>query len=171
MDAPVHFSENDTLEKIPAADLACPLAIINIARRADTQLTLDDVKKWEAKHGPIPTNACLALYSGWKRHVKTPKFLWDDGTGTYHFPGFHIEAIEYLIERRHVKGLALGTQSHDHGPNKKYPVHLRWLGLNRWGLENVAHLANVPAKGATLVAAPLKIQGATGGPTRIYALV
>ena len=175
IDAPVHFSERDSVEKIPAADLVCPLAVINIAARAErnpnAQLTLADVKKWEAKHGPIPRGACVAIYSGWERHVKTKKFLGDDGTRTFHFPGFHIEAIEYFIERRHVKGIALDTPSLDHGPDRKYPVHLRWLGLNRWGLENVAHLAAVPAKGATLVAAPMKIQGATGGPTRIYALV
>jgi kynurenine formamidase len=103
--------------------------------------------------------------------VKTWKFLGDDGNGNFHFPGFHIEAVEYLIKQREVRGIALDTPSLDHGPDRKYPVHLRWLGLNRWGLENVAHLTDVPAKGATLVAAPLKIKGATGGPTRIYALV
>jgi kynurenine formamidase len=57
MDAPVHSSEGKTVDEVPAADLVCPLAVINIAARAeqdaDAQLTLEDVRRWEGKHGPI----------------------------------------------------------------------------------------------------------------------
>jgi len=41
----------------------------------------------------------------------------------------------------------------------------------RWGLECVAGLDQVPARGATLVVGAPKVRGATGGPTRLLALV
>jgi kynurenine formamidase len=37
--------------------------------------------------------------------------------------------------------------------------------------ENVAHLDQVPATGAWVVALPMKIAGGSGGPLRIVALV
>ena len=41
----------------------------------------------------------------------------------------------------------------------------------RWGMEGVANLDRVPARGATLVVGAPKIKGATGGPSRLFALV
>jgi kynurenine formamidase len=46
-----------------------------------------------------------------------------------------------------------------------------WLPSGRWGLECVAGLDKVPANGATLVVGIPKVKGATGGPTRLMALV
>ena len=39
------------------------------------------------------------------------------------------------------------------------------------GFENVADLHRLPAKGATVVALPVKIKDGSGGPLRIVALV
>jgi kynurenine formamidase len=44
-------------------------------------------------------------------------------------------------------------------------------GANIYALENVANLDRLPAKGATLVALPMKIKGGTGGPARIIAIM
>ena len=41
---------------------------------------------------------------------------------------------------------------------------------NIYGLENVANLAELPPKGATVIALPMKIKGGTGAPTRIVAV-
>lgn len=46
-----------------------------------------------------------------------------------------------------------------------------WLPSGRWGLESVANLDKVPPRGATLVVGAPKIKGATGGPTRVMALI
>jgi kynurenine formamidase len=45
------------------------------------------------------------------------------------------------------------------------------LPTNRWGMEAVANLDKVPSVGATIVAAVSKVAGATGGPSRVIALV
>jgi kynurenine formamidase len=170
MDAPHHFSnDKESADRIPVESLIAPLVVINIAERAaqdpDAQLTADDIKAWEAKNGALPERCCVAMNSGWDQHVKSEKFRND-----MHFPGFHPDAIELLLPRGAV-GIAVDTLSLDHGQSKDFKVHTTWLPAGRWGIEAIANLGQVPEKGATVVVAVTKIEGATGGPTRVIALV
>jgi kynurenine formamidase len=169
IDAPVHFSDKESADRIPVESLVAPLVVINIAERAasdpDTQLTVDDIKAWEAKNGNLPERACVAMNSGWDQHVKTDKFRND-----MHFPGFHPDTVELLLERNAL-GIAVDTLSLDHGQSKDFKVHTTWLPAGRWGLECIANLGQVPETGATVVMGVTKIEGATGGPTRAIALV
>jgi kynurenine formamidase len=176
MDAPIHFAEEaQTADEIPVEHLVVPLAVIDIAGRAendaDTRLTPDDITAFEARHGPVPEGACVAMHSGWQRHLGTRAFRGADADGVMHFPGFHEEAARMLIEERTVIGIAVDTLSLDHGASAEFPVHYLWLPSNRWGLECVANLAELPPVGATIVAGGPKIRGATGGPSRVIALV
>jgi kynurenine formamidase len=177
LDAPIHFSENGiSAEKIPASALVAPLAVLDVAAKAaqnpDYLVARDDLAAWEKKHGRLPENCCVAMHSGWAQHVGDPaKFTGKDAAGVLHFPGFGVEAAEWLMKERKVVGLAVDTLSLDHGPSKDFKVHYAWLPSGRWGLENVASLDKVPASGATLVVGLAKVQGATGGPARLIALV
>jgi kynurenine formamidase len=103
-DAPIHFSVNALCSHEVSIDrLVVPLAVVDISHRAesnpDTELTPDDILKWEAEHGPLPSGGCLAMNSGWDRHAGSPKFRNADPANTLHFPGFHAEATELLLER------------------------------------------------------------------------
>lgn len=175
MDAPSHFSEGSGCDEIPAEDLVRPLAVIDLKAKAAEDplalLTLEDVKAWEAEHGPLPQGACVALNSGWAKHVGTDKFFSPDADGKRRQPAFHVEAIEYFLEEREVAGIAIDTLSFDNQRSPGNDVHYRWLGSERWGVENVANLDDVPAAGATIVIGQPKIKGGTGGPNRIFALV
>ena len=175
MDAPIHFSDQDSADLIPVANLVLPLAVVDIRAKAeenaDAQLTLDDLKAWEETHGRLPDRACVAMLSGWDAHVNSEKFRNADDEGVMHFPGFHIEAIDFLLEERNVLGIAVDTLSLDYGPSPDFAVHYKWLPSNRWGMECVAKLAELPPVGATIVAGGPKIAGATGGPSRVLALV
>lgn len=176
MDAPFHFSaDGHTADEIPIADLVVPLAIIDIAQRADgdadTRLTPDDIRAWESAHGPLPEGCCVAMNSGWDRHVSDAKFRNADAEGKMHFPGFHIEATQMLMDERKVVGMAVDTLSLDYGISADFVTHYAWLPSNRWGLECVARLGELPPVGATLVVGGPKIVGATGGPSRVIALI
>lgn len=81
------------------------------------------------------------------------------------------DAAQWLLTQRKVAGLAVDTLSLDHGPSKDFKTHYAWLPSGRWGLENVAGLDKVPALGATLVVGAPKVKDATGGLTRLFALV
>ena len=67
--------------------------------------------------------------------------------------------------------IAVDTLSLDYGASKDFAVHYGWLPTNRWGIECMAGLGELPAAGATLIVGAPKVKGATGGPARIFALV
>jgi kynurenine formamidase len=176
IDSPFHRNpEGLTVDKIPARDLVLPLAIIDIRAKAeeneDAQVTLDDLKAWEEKNGRLPERCCVAMLSGWDSRVEKPGFINFDDKGVRHFPGFHTEAAVFLLEERNVLSMGVDTASLDYGPTENFPVHTAWLGSGRWGIENLANLAELPPRGATLVCGAPKIEGATGGHSRILALL
>jgi kynurenine formamidase len=176
MDAPLHFSENGAgPDALPARQLVAPLVVIDVAAKAaanpDYQLTPADIRRWERRYGRLPRGCCVAMHAGWGRHVASPRFAGRDSGGVLHFPGFHPDAAAMLMKERNVIGIAVDTLSLDHGPSKDFKTHYAWLPSGRWGLEAVANLDRLPARGATLVVGAPKIKGATGGPTRLLALV
>ena len=176
IDAPIHFAKSGPgPAEIPAADLVVPLAVIDVAAKAaanpDYQLTPDDIRAWESRHGRLPRRSCVAMHSGWEAHAQSARYVGKDERGTFHFPGIHSEATAMLLKERQVVGLAVDTLSLDHGPSKDFRTHYAWLPAGRWGLENVAGLGRVPPRGATIVVGAPKIKGATGGPTRVLALM
>jgi kynurenine formamidase len=175
MDAPLHFSaDGQSVAEIPVESLVVPLSIIDIAGRAegdaDAQVTPDDIAAWKAANGDIPAGGCVAMHSGWGKHVDTDKFRNVDGEGKMHFPGFHVEATQMLIEEGNTIGIAVDTLSLDYGLSADFATHYAWLPTNRWGLENVANLDKLPATGATLVVGAPKVRNGTGGPCRLIAL-
>jgi kynurenine formamidase len=176
MDAPFHFgAEGQTADQIPLERLVVPLVVVDIRARAqddaDAQLTPDDLQVFEAAHGPVPDGACVAMLSGWADKVSGPGFRNADGDGKMHFPGFHVEAAQYLMSERNAIGIGVDTLSLDFGISPDFATHYAWLPTNRWGLEALANLAELPATGATLVVGAPMIKGATGGPSRVFALV
>jgi len=101
----------------------------------------------------------------------TKKFRNADAEGKMHFPAFHVEAAQMLLEEAEVMGIGVDTLSIDYGISADFITHYTWLPANRWALENIANLDELPATGATLVVGAPKHKGGTGGPARLIALV
>jgi len=179
MDAPLHFTaDGHSVDEIPINDFVVPLAVVDISQRAqdnpDTALTPDDIKQWEAANGPLPEGCCVIMNSGWHRLLDSPRYTGRDDAGKNHCPGFHGETAHMLLTERNVKGIGVDTLSLDTGLETRggeFPVHYAWLGSGRWGVEAVANLDALPAKGAILVLGGPKVRGGTGGPSRVIALV
>ena len=175
VDAPLHFSaDGDSVAEIPVASLVCPLVVVDIrekaAEDADAQLTPDDLKAWIEVNGEIPDNACVAMLSGWGEFVDSEKFR-NAKDGVMHFPGFHPEATQMLLDETTAAGIAVDTLSLDHGPSADFATHYAWLPAGRWGIECIANLERLPPAGATLVVGAPKHRGGSGGPARVIALV
>ena len=176
VDAPLHFSaDGQAVNEIPVSNLVCPLAVIDIAARAaedaDAQVTPADIKAWTDANGPVPEGACVAMHSGWGPKTGGAGFRNADDGGTMHFPGFHVEAAQMLIEETGAVAIAVDTLSLDHGPSADFATHYAWLPTNRYGIECLANLDKVPASGATLVVGAPAHRGGSGGPARIFAMV
>ena len=176
IDAPLHFSEDGlSVDEIPPSHLVVPLCKVDIASRAasdaDTMVTPDDLKAWIAKNGEIPENACVAMYSGWAEKAPGKGFRNADADGVQHYPGFHVEAAEMLLEETSAACIAVDTLSLDHGASQDFATHYAWLPANRYGIECLAGLDRLPASGATLVVGAPNHKGGTGGPARIFAMM
>lgn len=176
IDAPLHFSEvGQSVAQIPVTNLVVPLCVIDIRAQADAdpdvQLTPADISTWISINGDIPDRACVAMNSGWGTRVLTDRFRNVGEDERMHFPGFHVEAVQMLLEETRAIGIAVDTLSLDHGMSDDFATHYAWLSQNRWGLECVANLDRVPATGATLIVGAPKHTGGTGGPARVFAVV
>jgi len=180
MDAPIHFSEGKrAADEVPVQQLIGPAAVIDIrtqaAKDADYRLTVDDLKAWEKRYGRLPKGAIVLMFSGWgERWPDKKRFLGTDQAGdveNLHFPGFSREAAEFLVSQREIDAIGVDTPSIDYGPSKDFIVHQVINGADKPGFENIAHLEKLPAKGATLIALPMKIAKGSGGPARIIAVL
>ncbi|MEM9783968.1 MAG: cyclase family protein, partial [Pseudomonadota bacterium] len=172
IDAPLHFTDGGTsIDEVPVESLVCPLIVVDLREKADAnadaQVTPDDLKAWIAAHGPIPQGACVAQNAGWQPRLGTPGFRNADGDGKMHFPGFHVEAVKMLLEEAEVVGVGVDTLSIDYGLSGDFITHYTWLPANRWAVENMANLDQLPPVGATLVVGAPKHAGGTGGPCRL----
>jgi kynurenine formamidase len=176
MDAPLHFSaDGQSVAEIPVGNLVTPLCVVDIRAKADAdpdaQLTPDDLSAWIAANGDIPERACVAMNSGWADRIGADTFRNADDAGAMHFPGFHVETVQKLLEETAAIGIAVDTLSLDHGLSPDFATHYAWLPTNRWGIEAIAGLDSVPAAGATLIVGAPKHRGGSGGPARVLALV
>ena len=176
IDAPLHFAADGmSIDEIPVEQLVCPLVVVDIREKAaadaDAQVTPEDLRAWIAAHGPIPGGACVAQLSGWQERVMGDGFRNADEDGVMHFPGFHVEAVQMLLEEADVAGVGVDTLSIDFGPSADFITHYTWLPEGRWALEAMANLDQLPPTGATLVVGAPKHQGGTGGPARLIALL
>ena len=176
VDAPLHFSEDGlSVAEIPVEDLVVPLAIVDIRAKAeddpDAQVTPEDISAWIEANGEFPDRACVAMNSGWQRHLDTDMFRNADDGGVMHFPGFHPDAVRKLLEETSATGIAVDTLSLDHGKSPDFATHNAWLPADKWGVEAIANLDALPASGATLIVGAPKHRGGTGGPARVMALV
>ncbi|MGH2531060.1 MAG: cyclase family protein [Thermomicrobiales bacterium] len=177
MDAPSHFIEQGTsADQLPVSNFIAPLVVVDISARAagdaDAQLMLADLAAWEGANGPIPAGALVAMYSGWEARLSDPAtFINLDADDAPHFPGIHPDATAFLVTERDVVGIGVDTVSVDYGQSQDFGTHVTALAAAKFGLENLANLSTVPAAGATVVIGGPKHVNASGGPTRVLALV
>jgi kynurenine formamidase len=180
LDSPIHFGQGQSsLDQIPLARLIGPGAVIDIAKACekdpDYRLTVEDISAWENTNGRIPDESIVLTRTGWgKFWTDKKKYLGTDKPGdvaNLHFPGISREAAEFLAKQRKIDGIGIDTASLDHGPSQDFIAHQILNGANIYGLENIAKLDQLPARGATLIALPMKIKGGTGGPVRIIAIL
>jgi kynurenine formamidase len=176
LDAPAHFPPGKTtVDQIPAKQLFGPAVVMDVraesGKDADYQLAAARVEEWEKRHGRIPEGAIVLLRTGWaSRWPDARKYRNQDEKGKMHFPGFSAEAAKLLIERK-VSGLGCDTLSIDYGASSDYAVHRLALGAGLYQLENLADMNELPETGAFLIVAPIKLEGGSGGPVRVFALL
>ncbi|MBL6622633.1 MAG: cyclase family protein [Alphaproteobacteria bacterium] len=182
-DAPHHWItgrdyDDGYTDTIPPKNFIAPLNVIDCsaeaASDADFLLSAERVQEWEAEQGEINAGEWVVMRTDWhKRAHDETLFLNMDQDGS-HYPGPTVDCIEYLLGKG-VIGWGSECISTDAGSadtmQPPLPAHTLMHAANRYGLASLANLDQLPAKGALLIAAPLKIANGTGSPIRALALV
>lgn len=175
LDAPAHLGGEWTVDQIPAERLVRPGICVNVEPKArgqdDYQLTVADLRAFEQAHGPIPEGAIVLIATGWDRNWRQPARYRNERGGAMHFPGLSPEAATFLAHERRVTGIGIDTPSVDYGPSTTFDVHRTTHARNIYHVENAAGLTALPPRGFTVVVAPINIEGGSGGPTRLFALL
>jgi kynurenine formamidase len=180
IDAPIHFGAGrQTVDQIPLERLIGPAVVIDVRAQCldqpDYELQVEDLLAWEAKQGRMPDGAIVLMLTGWGKHWPDRKRYLGSETPevatSLHFPGFSAAAAAFLVAQRRIRGVGIDTASIDPGRSQDFAAHRVLNGADVYALENVAALARLPPRGATILALPVKITGGTGGPVRIIAVL
>lgn len=182
IDSPVHFAEGKrTVDKFEPSDLIGEAVKIDVSAKAaadrDYEITVDDIRGWEAANGKIPEWAIVLFQTGFATKWPDKKtYLGTDQKGPdavkdLHFPGLHPDAAKWLVENRKFKAVGIDTASIDRGQSTAFGSHVALMTNDIPAFENVANMDKLPAKGFSIVALPMKIKGGSGGPLRIAGFV
>jgi kynurenine formamidase len=182
LDAPVHFAKGrNSVDQIPIDQLTGAGLVLDVTKQcagnADYLISVADFQDWEKKNGEIPVGSIVLLRTGFGRfYPDRRKYLGTDERGAaavakLHFPGLDPEAARWLTQNRSIKAIGLDTASIDRGQSTMFESHRTLFEKNVPAFENVANLDQLPVKGFTIVALPMKIKGGSGGPLRIIAMM
>ncbi|HBJ69409.1 cyclase family protein [Alcaligenes phenolicus] len=183
-DAPAHWISgkdhpDNTVDTIPADNFLRPAVVVDasaeVAQNEDFILTSEFLLNWEAKHGRIPEGAWVLFRTDWSKRVNDAEAFLNMREDGAHTPGPAQEAVEWMIHERKVHGFGVETINTDAGQSYSwpigYPCHTLMHGANRYGLQCLCNLDQLPPQGALIMSAPLKIEGGSGSPLRVVALV
>jgi kynurenine formamidase len=180
LDAPIHFGEGHlTVDRVPLDRLIAPAVVIDVSSRArgeqDYRLTPDDILAFEKANGRIQPGTIVLLRTGWSTRWPDKKsYLGDDTPNDatkLHFPSYGVEAARFLIQERRAAAIGVDAASIDVGASQDFMVHRIAAAADVPGIENLTNLNLLPPTGALVFALPMKIEGGSGGPARVVALV
>lgn len=181
-DAPIHWISGrdlpfSSVDAIAADSFVRPAHVLDFSKESqadeDFVLTETHIREWEAQHGPIEAGSWVLFRTDWsKRDPIAYVNLRSDGA---HSPGPDASAMNYLIHERDIIGFGVETIGTDAGQGSHfdppYPAHLLLHGANKYGLQCLCNLDQLPANGAMLICPPLKIKHGSGSPLRVLALI
>jgi kynurenine formamidase len=182
IDSPVHFAEGKkTVDQLGLDQLIGEGVKIDVSSKAssdrDYQITVDDIKAWEATNGKLPEWSIVLFQTGFGSKWPDKKtYLGTDQKGPdavkdLHFPGLHPDTAKWLVGNRKIKAVGIDTASIDPGQSTTFGSHVALMTHNIPAFENVANVEKLPVKGFQIVALPMKIKGGSGAPLRIVAFV
>lgn len=181
LDAPVHFAEGkQSVDQIPLQRFFGPAVVVDVSKQseanADYQVMVDDLMRNEAEHGSITADAIVLLRTGYSgRWPDAGRYLGTAERGAaavpkLHFPGLHQDAAKWLVARD-VRAVGIDTASIDYGQSTLFESHRILYEANLPAFENLTALDRLPARGAFIVALPMKIAGGSGAPLRAVAIL
>lgn len=165
-----------TLESVGPESMVLPLCVIDktaaVTANPDYVMTVADIEAWEKIHGTIPAGAFVVFQSGWSKRAPDAYDNLDDD-GNRHFPGWSLESLKLLIEKRNIAGVGHET-SDTEAPvtsgKTSYEVEYYLLEQDKFQVELMVNVDRCPPVGALVFCTFPKLRGATGFPARCFAV-
>jgi kynurenine formamidase len=182
MDAPVHFHEGGkSIDQVSIDRLMGEVIVVNVQAQvaADPNylVSVDDVLNWEQANGPMPDDCIVMFNTGLANVWPDPlKYVGTDKTGNegvaeLKYPAIHKDTASFLSTQRSIKAFGIDTISFDNSLQPKRMSHRIFFEHGIPGVENVANLDALPAKGAYMIGLPMKIKDGSAAPVRIIAFI
>ena len=177
--APGHFNAGEPLaDDLDPNDLFLPAVKIDVrdkcARNADYALTIDDVKQWERRHGRIPDESMIIMWTGWEYKWGTDAFPNLDADGVLHQPGFAPQTVQWFIDTGRIGrngGTGIDTFGPDLGTDPDFRASLLVYRRHRISLEILANLAQFPTTGASILCGGFINAKGSGSTALIYGVI
>lgn len=164
IDAPAHcIAGGRTVDQLEINELIAPCFVIDASMHATPSSLIDlaTVQQFKQTHQATFAGSMVFFQTNWSARWDKPQTYRND----LQFPALSAKAAEYLIEQG-VIAIGIDTLGPDR-PGDTFPVHDIVLGTNRYLIENLTNLNQLPVCGATAIIMPLLIAGATESPARI----
>ncbi len=179
VDAPGHFHAGGRLvDEIKVNEFIYPLCVIDVSKKAEENnsyaLSVEDIKEFEKEFGTIPEGSFVAMrtdwYKRWPNQDKAQNWI---AEGQACYPGWSMEALEFLFEERNVG--AVGHEGFDTDPptlesQAPFKGEGYVLSKDKFQIEVMANLDAVPPVGSVIFCTFPKVKGATGFPARCFAV-
>ena len=180
VDPPAHFIKGGrTVDQIAPKEMIMPLVVLDVhslvEKNPDYTLTMEDIRDWEKRHGPIPAGAFVAMRTDWSKRWPDPAAMANrDAAGTAHYPGWSRETLTFLYETRHITASGHETTDTDPGlatSRDDYSLEAYILGQDHYQIELLTSLDQVPEAGALVVVSFPKPKDGSGFPARVFAIL
>ena len=182
LDAPIHFAEGrQTVDQIPLERMLGPAIVVDVTEASGTnpdyQVTVDDLLRTEAEQGRIGADTILLIRTGFSaRWPDAASYLGTaergaEAVANLRFPGLHPDAARWIVNERPLRAIGIDTASIDYGQSTLFEAHRVLYEANIPAFENLTALDRLPARGAYVIALPMKIGGGSGAPLRAIAVL
>ena len=168
LDPPAHWApEYAAIDELPATFAVRPLVVISIVKQVrkdfNYALTVDDILRWEHKHGAIPPGSVVFVRSDWSKRWPDPALA-----KLTEFPGVSLAALQFLHLQRHILFHGHEPLDTDSTPTLEGESWLMHNGFAQ--AEGVANLDQVPPTGCLVDIGYPKFGGGLGGYARYVAI-
>lgn len=167
IDAPAHcIADARSVDQLSMHELIAPCFVVDATHHAaaDGLIDLATVQAFEQTNQVAFANSIVFFKTNWSNRWQNPH----EYRNNLKFPALCSRAAAYLIEQK-VLAIGIDTLGPDR-PGDTFPVHDIVLGADRYLIENLTNLDQLPPCGATAIVMPLLIAGATEAPARVIGI-
>ncbi|MBG9988655.1 cyclase family protein [Aerococcaceae bacterium DSM 111176] len=180
IDAPYHFAKGKRkLNEIDIEERILPIYVLHfedeVAKDPNFSVTEEVITAYEAEHGQIEAGDFVAISTGWSKRFADPvAFNNVDDAGVSCTPGWSMSGLKYLASKNVT---AIGHETINTDSGKEYAkagfldCELFWLEQDKYQVELLTNLDQVPTRGGIIVIAVPHIRDASGFTVEAFAVV